>query len=227
MELKKSEKANLENKKSLFLQIGLVTVLSLLLIAFEWTTRDVMTGSLGELGDIVMEEEIIPITRQEEIKPPPPPPPQIPEILQIVEDDVDIEDELKIDDIEARQNTRIEVTQFKFDDEEVSEEEIFIIVEDMPTFMGKDSNEFRNWIAANLKYPQIAAENGIQGRVFVQFVVNANGRISDAVVVRGVDPALDQEAVRIIMSSPTWTPGKQRGKPVRVRFTFPINFVLQ
>jgi len=227
MELKKSEKANLENKKSLFLQIGLVTVLALLLIAFEWTTRDVMTGSLGELGDIVMEEEIIPITRQEEIKPPPPPPPQIPEILQIVEDDVDIEDELKIDDIEARQSTRIELAQFKFDDEEVSEEEIFIIVEDMPTFQGKDSNEFRNWIAANLKYPQIAAENGIQGRVFVQFVVNSNGRISDAVVVRGVDPALDHEAVRVIMSSPTWTPGKQRGKPVRVRFTFPINFVLQ
>jgi periplasmic protein TonB len=227
MELKKSEKANLENKKTLFLQIGLITVLSLLLIAFEWTTRDVMTGSLGELGDVVMEEEIIPITRQEEVKPPPPPPPQVPEILQIVEDDVDIEDELIIDDIEARQNTRIEMTDFSFEEEAEAEEEIFIIVEDMPTFMGKDSNEFRNWIAANLKYPQIAAENGIQGRVFVQFVVNANGRISDAVVVRGVDPALDQEAVRVIMSSPSWTPGKQRGKPVRVRFTFPINFVLQ
>lgn len=227
MELKKSEKANIENKKPLFLQIGLVTVLAFLLIAFEWTTRDVTTGSLGELGDIVMEEEIIPITRQEEVKPPPPPPPQIPEVLQIVEDDVIIEDELKIDDIEARQSTRIEMTQFTFEEETEEAEEIFIIVEDMPTFQGKDSNAFREWIAQNLKYPQIAAENGIQGRVFVQFVVNANGRVSDATVVRGVDPSLDQEATRVVMASPPWTPGKQRGKPVRVRFTFPINFVLQ
>lgn len=227
MDLKKSEKANLENKKSLFLQIGLVTVLSLLLIAFEWTTRDVMVGSLGELGDVATEEEIMPITRPEEIKPPPPPPPQMPEILQIVEDDVVIQDELKIDDIEARQNTRIEMTKFHMDEEADASEQIFIIVEDMPTFQGKDNSAFRDWIHQNMKYPQIAAENGIQGRVFVQFVVNANGKVSDVVVVRGVDPSLDNEAIRVIMSSPLWAPGKQRGKPVRVRFTFPINFVLQ
>ncbi len=227
MELKKSEKANLENKKSLFLQIGLVTVLALLLIAFEWTSSDVMTGSLGELGDVVVEEEIIPITRPEEVKPPPPPPPQVPEILQIVEDDVEIEDELQIDDIEARRNTRIEMTRFDVAEEVEASEEIFFIVEDMPLFNGKEHGAFREWIAANLKYPQIAAENGIQGRVFVQFVVNSEGRITGAEVVRGVDPSLDQEALRIIMGSPRWTPGKQRGKPVNVRFTFPINFVLQ
>jgi len=229
MELKKSDKANLEKKKGLFLQIGLVTVLALLLIAFEWTTREVATGTLGELSDVVMEEEIIPITRPEEIQPPPPPPPpQVTEVLTIVEDDVDIDDDLFIDDVEARADTRIDFTQMVFDDEEEAEEqEIFFIVEDMPDFQGGGQDAFRQWIAENLRYPQIAAENGIQGRVFVQFVVNTDGRVSDATVVRGVDPSLDREAVRVVMASPPWTPGRQRGEPVRVAFTFPINFVLQ
>jgi periplasmic protein TonB len=228
MEAKKSDKANLEKKKGLFLQIGLVTVLALLLIAFEWTTREVSTGNLGELAEVVMEEEIIPITRPEEVQPPPPPPPpQITETLNIVEDDVEIEDELFIDDVEARQDTRIEFSQMVMEEEEAAEQEIFFIVEDMPDFQGKGQDGFRTYIAENLKYPQIAAENGIQGRVFVQFVVNEDGQVSDATVVRGVDPALDREAVRVVMSSPRWTPGKQRGEPVRVAFTFPINFVLQ
>jgi periplasmic protein TonB len=228
MELKKSDRANLEKKKGLFLQIGLVTVLALLLIAFEWTTREVATGTLGELADVVLEEEIIPITRPEEIQPPPPPPPpQIIESLNIVEDDVEIDDELFIDDVEARADTRIEFSQIFLPEEEVAEQEIFYIVEDMPDFQGKGQDGFRQFIAENLRYPQIAAENGIQGRVFVQFVVNADGRVSDATVVRGVDPSLDREAIRVVMSSPRWTPGRQRGEPVRVAFTFPINFVLQ
>ncbi len=229
MELKKSDKANLEKKKGLFLQIGLVTVLALLLIAFEWTTREVTTSTLGELTDVVMEEEIIPITRPEEIQPPPPPPPpQVTEVLNIVEDDVDIDDDLFIDDVEARPDTRIDFTQMVFDDEEEAEEqEIFFIVEDMPDFQGGGQDAFRQWIAENLRYPQIAAENGIQGRVFVQFVVNTDGQVSDATVVRGVDPSLDREAVRVVMASPPWTPGRQRGEAVRVAFTFPINFVLQ
>jgi periplasmic protein TonB len=228
MELKKSDKANLEKKKGLFLQIGMVTVLALLLIAFEWTTREVGTGSLGELADVIMEEEIIPITRPEEIQPPPPPPPpQVTETLEIVEDDVDIDDELFIDDVEARPDVRIEFRQMMVAEEEAEEAEIFFIVEDMPDFQGGGQDAFRRFIAENLRYPQIAAENGIQGRVFVQFVVNEDGSVSDAKVVRGVDPSLDREALRVVMSSPRWTPGRQRGQPVRVAFTFPINFVLQ
>ena len=227
MELKKSEKADLEKKKGLFLQIGLVTVLALLLIAFEWTTREVSTGSLGELSDVIMEEEIIPITRPEEIQPPPPPPPpQVTEVLNIVDDDVDIEDELFIDDVEARADTRIDFSQMMLEEEE-EEEEIFFIVEDMPDFQGGGQDGFRKYIAENLRYPQIAAENGIQGRVFVQFVVNTDGSVTNAEVVRGVDPSLDREALRVVMSSPKWTPGRQRGQSVRVAFTFPINFVLQ
>jgi periplasmic protein TonB len=228
MESKKSDKANLEKKKGLFLQIGLVTVLALLLIAFEWTTREVATGSLGELADVVLEEEIIPITRPEEIQPPPPPPPpQVTETLSIVEDDVEIDDEIFIDDVESRADTRIEFSQMVMEEEEAAEQDIFFIVEDMPDFQGKGQDGFRTYIAENLRYPQIAAENGIQGRVFVQFVVNADGKVSDATVVRGVDPSLDREAIRVVMSSPPWTPGRQRGAPVRVAFTFPINFVLQ
>jgi protein TonB len=227
MELKKSKKADLENKKGIFLQIGLVVVLGITLAAFEWSSRPNMESTLGELADVDLEEEIIPITRQQDVKPPPPPPPpKVADVLNIVEDDVEIEDELIIEDAEADQNMEIEIVEFE-EEEEVAEEEVFFIVEDMPSFQGKGQEGFREWIAANLRYPEIAAENGISGKVYVQFAVNSKGQVVDAVVVRGVDPALDKEAVRVVMASPKWSPGKQRGKAVKVQFTFPINFVLQ
>jgi protein TonB len=227
MVTKKTEKADLEKKKGVFTQIGLVIVLAVILIAFEWTSRPSTANTLGELSDMDLTEEIIPITRQQEVKPPPPPtPPKVTEVLNIVEDDVEIEDELIIEDAEADQQMQIEIMEFA-EEEEVAEEEVFFIVEDMPSFQGKGQEGFREWIAQNLRYPEIAAENGISGRVYVQFAVNSKGEVVDAVVVRGVDPALDKEAVRVVMSSPKWEPGKQRGKPVKVQFTFPINFVLQ
>ncbi len=108
-----------------------------------------------------------------------------------------------------------------------TEEITFIIVEDMPKFRGGDHNAFQAWIQRNLRYPEIAVENGISGRVFVKFAVNTEGKVVDAKVVRGVDPALDKEALRVINSSPKWDPGKQRGKPVKVQFTFPVVFILQ
>jgi len=107
------------------------------------------------------------------------------------------------------------------------EEEVFFIVEEMPSFQGGGEDSFRDWIAKNLRYPEIAADNGISGRVYVQFAVNSKGEVCDAVVVRGVDPALDKEALRVVLSSPRWEPGRQRGRPVKVQFTFPINFILQ
>jgi protein TonB len=227
MEPKKSKKADLENKKGIFLQIGLVVVLGIILAAFEWSTRPNMESTLGELADMDLEEEIIPITRQQDVKPPPPPPPpKVADVLNIVEDDVEIEDELIIEDAEADQNMEIEIVEFE-EEEEVAEEEVFFIVEDMPSFQGKGQEGFREWIAKNLRYPEIAAENGISGKVYVQFAVNSKGEVVDAVVVRGVDPALDKEAVRVVTSSPKWSPGRQRGKAVKVQFTFPINFVLQ
>ncbi len=106
--------------------------------------------------------------------------------------------------------------------------EIFYIVEEMPTFNGGEpATEFRKFIAQNLQYPETAAENGIEGRVIIQFAVNKEGNVVDANVVRGVDTALDKEALRVVNSSPDWEPGKQRGKAVDVLFTFPINFVAQ
>ena len=227
MEVKKTEKANLENRRSIFLQIGYVVVLGLVLLAFEWGTKPSKLNSLGELGNMDLEEEIIPITRQQNEPPPPPPPPQTTEVINIVEDDVEIEDELILDDTEADQDTEIEIVEFDDTEEEVNEQEVFFVVEDMPTFQGQSSNAFRIYIQQNLKYPIIAQENGISGRVFVQFDVNAKGEITNVVVVRGVDPSLDKEAIRVVKSSPKWTPGKQRGRPVRVRFTFPIVFQLQ
>jgi protein TonB len=226
MEIKKSPKADLENKKGIFLQIGLVIVLASILIAFEWTSKPNTSVSIGQLADFQLEEEIIPITRQPEVRPPSPPAsPKVTEMLNIVGNDVNIEDELIVDDAEADQDMQIEIGDFT-GEEKVAEEEVFFIVEAMPGFQGEGLEGFREWIARNLRYPEIAAKNGISGRVYVQFAVNSKGQVVDAIVVRGVDPAFDKEAIRVVMSSPLWSPGRQRGKPVKVQFTFPINFVL-
>jgi len=230
MELKKNDQANLEKRKGVFFQLGLVIALSLILIAFEWTSGG-LNANEYDTGDMEqIEEEIIPITRQEQPEPPKPPePPKVTEVLQIVEDDVELEDELHLEDFEVNQESEIEImeyTEFKGEEEE-EEAEIFFIVEDMPDFQGKGQDGFRKYISENLKYPSVAAENGISGRIFIKFVVEPDGSVSNVSVVRGVDPALDNEAIRVVKSSPKWTPGKQRGKPVRVSFTFPINFVLK
>jgi protein TonB len=180
---------------------------------------------MGTIVNMNLTEEIIPITRQQEVAPPPPPvSPKVTDVLNIVEDDVQIKDELRVEDVESDQQMDIDIVDFS-NGEEVLDEEIFFVVEDMPSFMGKGQEGFREWIARNLKYPEAAAKKGIGGRVYVQFAVNSKGEVVDAVVIKGVDPALDQEAIRVIMSSPKWEPGRQRGKPVKVQFTFPINFV--
>ena len=227
MEVKKSKNADLENKKGIFIQVGLVVALSVILIGFEWTTKPASDDDTEMVREIAMEDEMIVTRRQEPPKEQPKPEtPKVAEVLDIVEDDVEIED---FDfDMEVDENTEYDFTMVEVEEEEIDEEEIFYIVEDMPTFNGGDpAIEFRKYIASNLEYPEIAAENGISGRVIVQFAVNARGKVVDAVVVRSVDPALDKEAVRVVMASPPWSPGKQRGKAVKVLFTFPINFVLQ
>ena len=213
----------------MFLEVGLVVTLSIILVAFEWTKGENKGDDSNVVQEIQFEDEMMQITRREEPKPEPKPEqPKIAEVLDIVDDDVQIEDDFDFD-MEATDNTQYDFTSMIGDDsEDIQEEEVFYIVEDMPTFNGGDpATEFRKYIAQNLRYPEIAAENGISGRVIVQFAVNKVGTIVDAVVVRSVDPALDKEAIRVVMSSPKWTPGKQRGKAVKVLFTFPINFVLQ
>ncbi|TNF43384.1 MAG: energy transducer TonB [Bacteroidetes bacterium] len=228
MELKKSPKADLENKRNVYFMLGLVISLGIILLAFEWTAKPKKADSLGTINAVDVEEEIIPITREQEIKPPPPPPPpKVVEILNIVDDDVEIDDELHID-TEADDKTLITVapvisTQVE---EEEEEQQVFFIVEDMPEFPGGEM-ALRTYIANAIKYPVIAQENGIQGKVYVTFVVGKDGSVSNASIARGVDPSLDKEALRVVNTLPKWKPGKQRGKPVNVSYTVPINFVLQ
>ncbi len=228
MELKKSKSADLEKRKGMFIEIGLVIALAIVLVAFEWTKGEGRGNDESVVSEIEFEDEMMQITRREEPKPEPKPEtPKVAEVLDIVDDDVEIEDDFDFD-MEATQDTEYDFTSMLDDDEEIDEEEVFYIVEDMPTFNGgKPATEFRKYIAQNLQYPEIAAENGVSGRVIVQFAVDKTGKVVDAKIVRSVDSALDREAVRVVMSSPKWTPGKQRGKAVKVLFTFPINFVLQ
>ncbi len=229
MEIKKSKKADLENKRNVFLMIGLVVALGVILLAFEWTSKPSKADSLGTIQTQAVEEEIIPVTREQEVKPPPPPPPpKVVEVLNIVKDDVHIEDELHIEDSEADDKTFIDVAPVISAPKQEEEEEtqVFFIVEDMPEFPGGEL-ALRKYIGNAIKYPVIAQENGIQGKVYVTFVVGKDGSISNATIARGVDPSLDKEALRVVNTLPKWKPGKQRGKPVNVSYTVPINFVLQ
>ena len=230
MEVKKSPKADLENKKASNLLIGVILTLSVLFIGFEWSEREVKVVTESGITEIVFEEEMIPITEQEPPKQAPPPPeaPKMEEIIEIAENDADVEETTidASDDIQAAVDVKGYGTAVEVEEEEVEEEQIFQVVEEMPEFPGGQA-ECMKWLGKNMKYPQISQENGVQGRVIVQFVVNQDGSIVDAQVVRGVDPYLDKEALRVIGNMPKWKPGKQRGKAVRVKFTLPVMFRLQ
>jgi protein TonB len=229
MEIKKTPKADLENKRNILLTLGLIIALGAIFAAFEYKTHTKKADSLGQIQAMDVEDEIIPITReQEQQPPPPPPPPQVVEVLNIVDDDVEIKDELIID-TEVTKDMIIDVAPVVSTvakEEEEEETQVFFIVEDMPEFPGGEA-ALRQFIANEIKYPVIAQENGIQGRVYVTFVVNTDGSIADAKIARGVDPSLDKEALRVVSTLPRWKPGMQRGKAVRVSYTVPINFVLQ
>ncbi len=229
MELKKNPKADLQKKKVLFFEIGLAFSLGIVLLAFEWTTSNSVKVELAGTQEVKVEQEIIPITNREEVKPPEPPKQiTVSDVIKVVDDNVNLNDNTDIFDTEFNEDTKVNVMEFQDTEEEEEESTPFVIVEEMPTFGGGDINEFRiNYVQKNLKYPDVAAENGIQGRVIISFVVEKNGSVSNVKVVRGVDESLDKEAVRVVKASPKWKPGKQLGKPVRVQYTIPIIFVLQ
>lgn len=228
MELKKTPKADLENKRNIFIQMGLVIALGIVFVAFNIHDSVRSAAGFGDMEATTIEDEVIPVTRAEEIKPPPPPPPpKVVDVLTIVDDNVEIDIELEIDDSEADKATIIDaLPQIQQKEEEVEESEIFVVVEDMPEFPGGET-ALRSYINKNVNYPVIAAENGIQGKVYVRFVVDKDGSVTNAEIARGIDPSLDQEALRVVRTLPKWKPGKQRGKPVRVSYTVPINFQLQ
>ncbi|MBQ4507301.1 MAG: energy transducer TonB [Paludibacteraceae bacterium] len=226
MQLKKSPQASLEDKRLTYVLLGLVFVLSVCYVALEWTEKEVTKYDVVDM-DFQFEEEIeIQQTTQETPPPPPPPAVQEVEVLNVVEDDVETQ-EIEINteddkDVEVVIQAPVEVVE-----EEEEEEVVFVVVEDMPEFPGGQQALFK-YLSENVKYPVIAQENGIQGRVICQFVVNKDGNIVDVEVVRsGGDPSLDKEALRLVKSMPKWKPGKQRGKAVRVKYTVPVNFRLQ
>lgn len=226
MQLKKSPNASLEDKKLTYVLIGLVLVLSICYVAFEWTEREVTKYEVTDT-DFFFEEEIdIQQTTQETPPPPPPPAVQEVEVLNVVEDDVETET-IEINTEDDKDVEVVIAPPVEAPVEEEEEEVIFMVVETMPEFPGGQQALFK-YLGENVKYPVIAQENGIQGRVICQFVVNKDGSIVDVVVVRSSgEPSLDKEALRVINSMPKWKPGKQRGKPVRVKYTVPVNFRLQ
>lgn len=229
MEIKKTPKADLENKKSTWMLIGYVIVLAFMFIAFEWTKRDIKIDTSQALTDFYFEEEMVPITEQEEKVAPPPPPEVAPinETLEIVADDADVEETVIASSEETGKAVEVKYVPVTVVEEEPEEQTIFEVVEQMPEFPNGGMAGLMQFLSKNIKYPTIAQENGTQGRVTVQFVVNKDGSIVDAKVIRGVDPYLDKEALRVIGTMPKWKPGMQRGKPVRVKYTVPVMFRLQ
>ena len=226
MEIKKTPKANLENKKGLFLEIGLIISLGLCIVMFSLSQKEKVVVTMVEDSQII-ETEIVEITRQEE----PPKAPQAKtisvtaDILRVVKDDAKIT--TNIDFTEFSDELAVDVAPAAPVEEVVEEEEIFLIAETMPTFNGGDLNVFRKWVQERLKYPVVAQENNIQGRVVVTFVVGKDGSVGRVQVLASPDKSLGEEAVRVIESSPKWTPGKQRGNPVQIRFNLPVEFKIQ
>lgn len=230
MEVKKSPKADLESKKLLFREIGLIATLAIVLVAFEWSTSEKTEVMDLSAQTMVVEEDDVPVTQeQQELPPEMPKIPVLSDVIDIVDDDIEISEDL-IMNLEDDKNLGVEIMDYHAEvAEEVVEEEAipFALVEEKPKFQGGDANNFSKWVNTHLNYPEIAKENGVQGRVTLQFTVNTDGSVSNVTVLRGVDSSLDKEAVRIVSSSPKWTPGRQRERPVKVTYTFPVIFQLR
>ena len=227
METKKTQRASLENKRVLFLEGGLIVALLLTIGAFSYSTAVRKAPVLQGTGQVVDVEELVPITRET-----PPEPPATPvvnlsfETIQIVDDDLPTDVLLNLDD------NPVDVPVYDYREDvvadDVEEEDIpFVLVEQKPSFMGGDANSFSRWISQNVVYPELARENGVQGRVTVQFTVMKDGSVGGVKLLRGVDPSLDKEALRVVASSPRWEPGRQRDRAVNVTYQFPVIFTLR
>ncbi len=227
MEIKKSEKADLEKGKGTSILIGFVMALAVMFVALEWTEREVEDNSdLYMARETTITEEMVPITLPEK-KTVPPPPAAVAkaDIIKIVEDDADIEEDIMVSTEDQVEWVDLDEIDYIEVEPEPEEEEIFMVVEESPEFPG-GYEAYLQYLKKNIKYPAICRENNIQGRVIISFVVNKDGKIVDAEVVKGVNPQLDKEALRVISTMPNWKPGKQRGKPVRVKYSSPVNFRL-
>ena len=222
MEIKKSPKADLQNKRGLLLEIGLVVALGLVIGAFAYTPKERTIEKL-DLQTAIVEEEITEITRQDQ-KPPEAPRKVelkvITDLLQVVTNDTKITTE--VDFAEFDENTEV-IQQVEVAEETIEDDQPFLIAETMPSFR----NPVRNWVQQNVKFPQIALENGIQGRVVLSFVIEKDGRLTNIQVLQTPDRSLSEEAIRVLSKSPKWSPGKQRNQVVRVKYTLPVDFRVQ
>jgi protein TonB len=228
MRVKKYETANLEKRKGTYFAIGLLLVSAVIFCLFELKFYDFESSEYKTLHLDLIEAEVIPIS-QASPPPPPPPPPQTFTQIKIVSDEEVIEIQLDIEDldidIDTKINIKVEEVISELPEEEIEEEEIFTIVEKMPEFPGGVEALFA-YLGNNIKYPSMAKDANIHGKVYITFVVNRYGGISDVKVLRGIGGGCDEEAIRVVESMPKWKPGKQRGKPVKVQYNLPINFIL-
>ena len=229
MEIKKSEKASLENKRLLFTEVGLIAALLVVLAGFESSTRAREVALLQGNTIIPDEDDVLAVTLET-----PPPAPEVP-ALPMLSDDLEIvDDNVLVDmDFQSLDDTDVPVDIQEYIhqeviEEEVEEEVIFVgVVEERPTFNGGDANEFSKWVNSRLVYPEIAKENGIEGRVTLQFTIDKEGRLGEVKVLSAPDKTLADEAVRVVSSSPKWKPGKQRDRTVKVSYTFPVIYKLR
>ena len=222
----------MENKRSIFLEIGIIVALAACIGMFSWSQKERVV-EIVEQTPVVVETEMTEVTVQEDKRPPAPMKTQavvLSDLLNVVKNDAKIEQTMNILDLDVTTDLAVDVTQFGgtyTGEGEVEEEEPVIIAETMPSFQGGDINAFAQWCGKHIVYPAAAADNGSQGKVIVQFVVERDGSISHVTILRGVDKFLDEEAMRVVKSPPKWSPGANRGKPVRVYVQVPINFVLE
>ncbi|MCU0358111.1 MAG: energy transducer TonB [Cyclobacteriaceae bacterium] len=224
MEPKKTEKADLTNKSGLFFNIGLVVSLLIMVMAFEYSVRD-NSADVDLAKNMNMVEEIMEVPPTDQ---PPPPPPKIqqPQIIE-VPDEEDIKEEIKVEfDVEVTTDTKVEeITIAPVVEEKEDVDQIFLVVEESASPKGGMA-AFYKFVSEKMKYPAQARRMGVEGKVFVEFVINRDGSITDVKAIKGIGAGCDEEAVRVVQSAPPWNPGKQRGKPVRQRYVVPIIFKL-
>lgn len=224
MELKKTPKADLENKRGLFYEIGLTATLLLMIGMFAWSQSEKVIERI-DMQVAPVEEDIMEITRQDQ-KPPEPVAQTIAvvsDVLNIVKNDTKISTELTFNEFDEES---IIIPTVERKEEAAATDEPFIVVEQMPTFEGGDLQKFRSWVMSKLVYPTIAAENGIQGKVILSFVIERDGTLTNIEILSSPDRSLSEEATRVLKQSPKWTPGKQRNSAVRVKFNLPVDFQL-
>lgn len=221
MEPKKTERANVERYKGNFLLLGVIISTVFVIIAFSWKSYDEVDAQLKSDIKVPDESQIAEVTKQKKKQPKTPAPPEI----EVVEDDVEIdEDQAEVQSADMVESDELSLPSGTGEQTE-KEDKIFVSVQQEPKFPGGKDKMF-DFIRQNLSYPRQAKEAGIEGTVFVNFVVNKDGSISKVKVRKGVNKALNKEAMRVVKSMPNWKPGKQRGKAVRATFLLPIRFSL-